>query len=106
MPEAIFCQWLSWKSSNTHAYQVSPPCIAWFASSKSEEVIMGKSARGHFLLTVVMETMENTCAQSFISMCTIVGKFEKGRGDFKENCLRLFVVGGCHGNQLSVMGVM
>ena len=55
---------------------------------------------------VVMETMKYTCAQSFISMCTIVDKFEKGRSDFKENCLRLFVVGGCHGNQLSVMGVM
>ena len=35
-----------------------------------------------------------------------VGKFEKGRSDFKENCLRLCVVGGCHGNQISVMGVM
>ena len=59
------------------------------------------------MLTVVMETiMEYTCAQSFISMCTIVGKFEKGRSNFKENCLRLSVVGGCHGNQLSVMGVM
>ena len=28
---------------------------------------------------VVMETMEYTCAQSFTSMCTRVGKFEKGR---------------------------
>ena len=34
-------------------------------------------------------------AHSFISMFTIVGK---GRRDFKENCLRLSVVGGCHGN--------
>ena len=32
MLEAIFCQWLSWKRSNTHMYQVSAPCIAWFAS--------------------------------------------------------------------------
>ena len=87
-------------------YQVSAPCIAWFASLRSEELVIGKSTRGHFLLTVVMETMEYTCAQSFISMCTIVGKFEKGRSDFKENCLRLSVVGGCHGNQLSVMGAM
>ena len=88
MPEAIFCQWLSWKRSNTHAYQVSLPCIAWFASLRSEEVVIvpecifccyssSYSARGHFLLTVVMETMKYTCAQSFISMCTIVGKFEK-----------------------------
>ena len=30
-----------------------------------------------FLSTVVMKTMEYTCAQSFISLCTIVGKFEK-----------------------------
>ena len=77
MPEAIFCRWLSWKRSNTHAYQVSAPCIAWFASLRSEEVVIGKSACGHFLLTVVMETMKYICAQSFISMCTIVGKFEK-----------------------------
>ena len=73
-------------------YQVSPPCIAWFASLRSEEVVIGKSAWGHFLLMVVMETMEYTCAQSFISMCTIVGKFEKGRSDFKENCLRLLLL--------------
>ena len=46
-----------------------------------------------------METMKYTCAQSFISMCIIVGKFEKWRSDIKENCLRLSVVGGCHGNQ-------
>ena len=54
---------------------------------------------------VVIETMKYICAQSFISMCTIVGKFEKLRSDFKENCLRLFVVGCCHGNHLWVMGV-
>ena len=77
MPEAIFCQWLSWKHSNTHVYQVSPPCIVWFASLRSEEVVIGKSAWGHFLLMVVMETMEYTCARSFISMCTVVGKLEK-----------------------------
>ena len=38
MPKEIFCQCLSRKRSNTHAYQVSAPCIAWFASWKSEEV--------------------------------------------------------------------
>ena len=42
MPEAIFCSWLSWKCSNTHAYQVSPPCIVWCASLRSEEVVTGK----------------------------------------------------------------
>ena len=49
---------------------------------------------GIFCWTVVMETMEYTCAQSFISICTI------------EKCLRPFVAGGCHGNYLSVMGAM
>ena len=49
MPEEIFCQWLSWKRSNTHAYQVSAPYIAWFASLRSEEVVIGKSASGHLL---------------------------------------------------------
>ena len=47
---------------------------------------------------VVMETMEYTCAQSFISMCTIVGKFEKGGSSYREKCLRPFFVNGCHGN--------
>ena len=41
MPEAIFGQWLSWKRSNTHAYQVSAPCITWFVSLRSEEVVIG-----------------------------------------------------------------
>ena len=53
------------------------------------------------MLTVVM-AMEYTCA-SFIHT---FGKFEKGRSDFKENRLRLSVVGGCHGNYFNVMGVM
>ena len=79
----------------------SLPCIAWLVSSTSKEVVIGKSACGHFL-TVVMETMKYLCAQSFISMCTIVGKFEKY---FKENCLNVFVVGCCHGNHFCVMGV-
>ena len=47
------------------------------ASVRSEEVVIGKSACGHFLLTVVVETMKYICTQSVISMCTIVGKFEK-----------------------------
>ena len=50
MPEAIFCQWLSWKRSNTHAYQVSAPCIAWFASLRSEEVVTGKKCLKQFFV--------------------------------------------------------
>ena len=35
----------------------------------------------------------------YLHMCTIVGKFEKSEEViFKVNCLRLFVVGCCHGN--------
>ena len=69
MPEAIFCQWLSWKRSNTHAYQVSAPCIAWFASLGGEEVVIFKSVlRPFFLLMVVMETLKNTCVPSFTFM--------------------------------------
>ena len=44
LPKAIFGQWLSWKLSNTLAYQVSAPCIVWFASLRSEEVVIEKSA--------------------------------------------------------------
>ena len=36
------------------------PCIVWCASLRSEEVVIGKSARGHFLFIAVME----------IHMCT------------------------------------
>ena len=36
-----------------------------------------------------------------IQMCNV-----KGRSDFKENCLRLSVVGGCHGSYLGVVGAM
>ena len=50
MPEAIFCQWLSWKRSNTHAYQVSAPYIAWFASLRSEEVVIGKKCLRQFFV--------------------------------------------------------
>ena len=37
-------------------YLVSPPCIVWYACLSSEEVVIEKSAQGHFLLMVVMET--------------------------------------------------
>ena len=77
MPEAIYCQWLSWKRSNTHAHKVSAPCITWFASLRSEKVVMGKNARGHFFVMVVMETMKYICIPSFTSMHYMVCKFEK-----------------------------
>ena len=72
VPEAIFCSWSLWKRWNTHAYQVSPPCIAWFASLRSEEVVTGKSAWGHFLFMVVMETLKHTCIPSFTYMHCMV----------------------------------
>ena len=46
---------------------------------------------------VVMETMKYTCITSFISIRTTVSEFE-WRSNFKEKCLRLFFVGGRHGN--------
>ena len=36
----FFCSWSSWKHWTTHAYQVTLPCIAWFASLRSEEVVI------------------------------------------------------------------
>ena len=48
MPEVIFVNWLSWKRSNTHAYQISPPCIVWCASLRSEEAVIGKVPEAHF----------------------------------------------------------
>ena len=48
-------------NAEIHVYQVSPPCIVWCASLRSEEVVIGKSARGNFLSVVVMETLKNTC---------------------------------------------
>ena len=61
----------------TIVYQVSPPCIVWCASLRSEEVVIGKSARGHFLSVVVMETLKYKCVPSFTSMHCMVCKFEK-----------------------------
>ena len=42
--------------------QISP---VWFASMRSEEVVKRKSARGHFLFMVVMETLKYMCIPSF-----------------------------------------
>ena len=83
---------VSWKRLNTHVYKVSFPCVLPLASLRSEEVILKKIARGYFLLVIVMETIEYTCAPSFTSMCAILSKLHEGRGKFEENCLRLFVV--------------
>ena len=98
VPRAIFCWWLSWKHWNTHAYQVSPPYIEWFASLRSEEVGTGISAWGNFLSMVVMETLKYTCVPSFSSMHCMVCKFEKWRSSYREKCLWAFFVDGCHGN--------
>ena len=49
----------------------------WFASLKSEEVVIRKSARSNFLFMVVMETVKYTCVASFTSMHCMVCKFEK-----------------------------
>ena len=38
--------------------QISP---LWFASLRSEEVVIRKSAQGNFLFMVVMETLKYTC---------------------------------------------
>ena len=29
-------------------YQVSPPCVVWYVGLRSEEVVIEKSAQGHF----------------------------------------------------------
>ena len=54
--------------------QISP---LWFASLRSEEVVIRKSARGNFLFMVVMQTVKYTCVPSFTSMHCMVCKFEK-----------------------------
>ena len=92
MPEAIFCSWSSWKHWNTHAYQVSPPCIVWCANLRSEEVVTGKSAWGNFLSMVVMETLKYTCVPSFTSMHCMVCKFEKWTSSYREKCLGVFLL--------------
>ena len=43
-----------------HMYQVSPPCIVWCASLRSEEIVIGESAGGNFLSMVVMEILNYT----------------------------------------------
>ena len=54
--------------------QISP---LWFASLRSEEVVIRKSVRGNFLFMVVMETVKYTRVSSFTSMHCMVCKFEK-----------------------------
>ena len=48
----------------TQKYTCAPsPCIVWFASLRSEEVVIEKSARGHFFV--------NGChGNGEINMCT------------------------------------
>ena len=75
-----------------NVYHVSPPCVPYWASYRSEEV---EHCLRLLLLVVVMEMIEFTCVPSFTSMCA---KFEKWRSNFEEHCLRLIFVGGCHGN--------
>ena len=41
-PWQFFCWCLSWKHYNAHASKVSPQCILWFASLRSEEVFFGQ----------------------------------------------------------------
>ena len=62
---------------NTHAYQVLLPLVLWFKSLRSKQVVIEKSAQGHFLTTVVMETIKYTYTQNSIPMYIIVRKFEK-----------------------------
>ena len=47
------------------------PCIAWFASLRSEEVVIGKSACGHFLFMVVMEMLKYTCSYQASPPCIV-----------------------------------
>ena len=63
-----------------HAYKVSSPCVVPLASLRSEEVKV-------FVVVVVLAILTHA-HQSFTSMRATVSKF----GDFKEKCLRLFVV--------------
>ena len=53
---------MAWEGLNTHAYQVSLPCIALFTSLRSEEVVMGKSLGGKFSM-VVMGTLKYMCTK-------------------------------------------
>ena len=46
--------------------QISP---LWFASLRSEEVVIRKSARGNFLFMVVMETVKYTCVHQVSLPC-------------------------------------
>ena len=41
-------EWSLFPEPVTYAYQVSLPCIVWFASLRSEEVVIRKSAKGNF----------------------------------------------------------
>ena len=69
MPEA------SWKRS---AYQVSPPCIVWFASLRIEEVVIIEKCLRSFFVNGCHEN-DKILIRSIITiiLCAIVCKFEK-----------------------------
>ena len=54
--------------------QISP---LWFASLRSEEVVIGKKCLRPFLFMVVLEMLKYTCIPSFTSAHCMVCKFEK-----------------------------
>ena len=58
-------------------------------------VVIRKSARGHFLFMVIMETLKYTCVQSFTSMHAW---FASLRSEKVVICLRSFFVHGRCGN--------
>ena len=51
-----------------YAYQVSPQCTVWFASLRSEEVVIGKSTRVNFFVNGA----QYTCVPGFTSMHCMV----------------------------------
>ena len=84
----------SWKRWNTHAHQVSPPCVLQLTSLRSEEVVLKKMCLRLFKqYAVVMETC-NRYGNDIIGIHTEFHLYACYHSEvkIKEKCLRLFVV--------------
>ena len=79
----------------TCVHQVSPPCVLYWASYSSEEVILKKIAWGYYF---VGDCHGNNWIHVHTKFHLHVCYTEQVIGAKKLYCLRLLFVGGCHGN--------
>ena len=79
-------------------YQVSLPCIAWFACLKSEEVVMGKKCLRPFFVHGRHGNAEKHVYQVSLPCIVWFASLRSEEVVLGKKCLRPFFVCGRHGN--------